>query len=135
MKVQTYKRIFSKDFDAEYQDLVDKLSLSINQGIEDLHLALSNRLTFSDNFQSKTIDVTVKVDESGVPSSELVIKLDSSFKPNGIIVISCRNTVNSSSYPTSAPFATWSATTNGVKIEHITGLIANSEYTLKVLII
>ena len=135
MKLASFKRIFSKDFPSESQDLVDKMSLSINPGIEDVHLALSNRLTFVDNFQAQIQDITVTVDSLGTPTSGLTIKItDPTLNISGIIIIGCRDTGNSTRYPTSAPFMSWTSGTNSIKVNNITGLIPDVAYAIRLLI-
>lgn len=135
MKLQSFKRIFSKDFKSEDQDLVDKLALSVNQGIEDVHLALANRLTFSENFKAQIQDITITVDSNGTPVSNTLIKVkDSSLNPSGLLIIGCRNLKNAQGYPSSAPFIFWTSTDVGLKINNITGLTANVEYSIRVLV-
>jgi hypothetical protein len=65
MKLPSFKRLFENDFDSSERNLVAKLALSLNQGIENLYLALSKRISLRDNIQCTVKDVQVTVDSNG----------------------------------------------------------------------
>jgi len=136
MKLPNFRRIITTDFSSEYQSLVDQLSVTINQGLEVLYSALNKRLTFDDNFQATVKDLDVVVNASGIPKVKTSFKQDSqveTLQVKGLLVVSVRNLTNSAGYPTSGVTISWTQTNDGVSIDHITGLIPDNTYRLRVI--
>ena len=132
MKIQSFKRIFKSDYDQEDQSLVEKLSYSINTGIEVINNALNRNISLADNILCSIRDVDVQVDANGYPISLTTYSLDFKGSIQGVIVIRADNLTNSAIYPTSSPFINFTQNTNGVKIDHVTGLIPNNIYRLRI---
>lgn len=136
MKLPNYKRLRVEDFNQDDKDLVNKLSLSINPGIEFLYLALNGRLTFTENFQTTIKDITLSVNVSGIPTVKTTFKLnDNSQRVIGAQVIYCQNLTNPNAYVTSAPFVSFTQTASGIQIDHVAGLIAGNVYQLRILML
>lgn len=132
MKIAGYKRVRKEDFPQEFQSVIESLSGTINDGIEQINTALQGRLDFKNNFYGDTKEIDIEVDSSGIPVSETVILKSFSTKTQGMQVVQATNLTNSSVYPTAAPFITFTDRQTGVLINHIAGLPANNIFRLKV---
>lgn len=137
MKLPSFRRLFKQDFEQQFQGFVDQLSPTVNTGTEILYDALNKKLNFRDNFQSTVKDITVEIDGSGKPKSATTINFDSGVtgRVDGVFVTVATNLTNSSTYPTGAPFVTFTPTENGISINHIAGLQPNNKYTLRLVIL
>lgn len=133
MRLQSFKRLFRNDFKPEEQDLIEKLSVTINIGFELLYEALNKKLTLSDNFLATEVDMTVELDSSGIPKTASTFSLDFTGRVRRVIVGNAINLTNSSTYPAGAPFISFSQTGNKVVIKHITGLQANNNWKISVI--
>lgn len=129
----SFRRIFSSDFDDQYKGLLDKLSGTINSGIEALYDALNNKLTFQDNFAATVAEFTVTVDSNGTPTGTSSFKLSNTQKVQGVFVIAAQDTSNTSLYPPGAVFVTGTPSSNSFIINNIRGLTAGREYRIKVI--
>ena len=136
MKLAGYKRIYENDFTAEDRELVRKLANSLNIGIENVYLALNNRLTLQDNIQGtfKVIDITL--DSSGIPTDTTGFQLDrqggTQVVPNvvGVMVLRVVNLTDTGVFPTATPLITFSQDNEFLKIDHISGLPAGYTFRL-----
>jgi len=129
MKLPGYKRLIKEDFKSEEQDLVNKLAFIVNSGFEPVYAALSKGLTITDNFNQQTQDIVVKVNAGGSPINTIQIRYLLKSSCIGITAINCTPA------PPSAPWITWEQTGNGlVAINKITGLVANTEYRVKLVL-
>lgn len=134
MKLPSYRRIFKTDYSNDYQELVEKLAVSINNGFDTLYDALNKKLNFADNINSTIAEFTVKVKEDGKPTKVTQFKLDTNqTSVQGVIVISCYD--EDSNPPPSAVFVGFTKNESSVNINYIKGLTANITYTIKVLAI
>lgn len=135
MNLQSYKRIYKQDFQQEDQNLVEKLSYSINSGFDIVYEALNKRLTFDDNFNSNIVTFNVTVNATGVPTLNGVFRTSVSGSITGLVVIKAVNQTNNKIYPTSSPFISFTQNSSNVTINNITGLQAANSYQITVLII
>lgn len=133
MRLPLFKRIFKSDYTPEQQGLIEKLSSSINIGMELIYDALNKKLTLIDNIASTVRDVVITSNVSGVPLTTTQFSLDLTTQVMGVQVIRAENLTNSSIYPSSGVFITYSQSGNNIIINHITGLQANNQYRLKVI--
>lgn len=132
MKLPGFKRLLGTDFEKQFQDLINQLSLSYNNPIDVLYQALNNNITLRDNIKSTVQDITVIVDSSGTPTSGAAFKLTLSGTVDGITVLSAKNQDNSNTYPTSGVFISGSQNSNVYTIANITGLQAGATYVLRI---
>ena len=125
MKLPSFKRLFKGDYDEKEQNLVDKMSYTINSGIEVLYEALNRRLNFTDNFNSSQHTLTVTVDSSGKPIQTTVFTSNISGSAVGILVLKAvAGTDTVPIFPTSAPFISYSQNNKGFTISNVKGLTA-----------
>jgi hypothetical protein len=133
MKLPNYRRIFSSDFDAQYKELLDKLSGTINSGVEVLYEALNGRLNFSDNFAATVTSFSVTVDSNGTPTGTTSFKLANTQKVTGLLIASCTDDNSSVLYPPGAPFISFTQSAQSITVNNIRGLTAGRSYTIGVI--
>lgn len=132
MKLPSFRRLFKGDYPEKEQGLVDRLSVSLNNGIDVLYNALNNNLSLADNVLCTVKDIQLKVDSSGNPAATSGFSVGFSGKALGVIVLRAVNQTNNSIYPTAAPFVSFSQTSSLITINNITGLQTGSTWLLTV---
>lgn len=136
MKLPSFKRLIKTDYKPEFQDLIETLGGSLNEGINALFNALNKRLTFQDNFACTVKDIIVKVDSNGIPTQGGSFNLDVQNLPvTGLLILRVQNLDNSASYITTTPFINFVQNGNSIIINNIAGLAANTNYRIRVLAI
>lgn len=131
-KLKSYSRIISSDYPDDQQPIVEKMGGQVNDGFDPLYSALSNRLTFEDNFLCTVRDVEVTLGASGVPLQRTSFSLSNNLPVRGVLVLAATNQTNAGVFPTGAPFITFQQNGNVLFIDHITGLVPNNRYIIKV---
>ena len=134
-KLNSYSRIISNDYDGDNQPLIEKLGAQINDGFSPLYSALSNRLTFEDNFLCTVREVEVTVGADGIPLTRTSFSLSNNLPVKGTLVVGLTNKTNAASYPTASPFVSYSQNANLLFIDNITGLVPNNRYIVKIIAI
>lgn len=132
MKIPSFKRLLSADFEKEYKKLIDQLSQTLNNGVEVLYNIQLNGISLRDNINCTVKDVIVTVDASGTPTQTSAFKLNNTNKVDGISIILALNQTNSSVYPISHPFITGVQGTGVYTIQNISGLQAGQSYLLRI---
>lgn len=133
MKIPGFKRLDKQNFSPEYRDLIDKLSFTVNNDIEVLYNVLNRNSSLKDNIHCTVKDVEVIVDSNGIPKNTASFQLDiANMRIMGCSVLRAINEDNSSIFPTSAPFVSFSQSSNIINLNHITGLQADQTYTLTI---
>lgn len=132
-RLPSLKRIYKADYPKEFQSLVDNLSLTINNGFDNLYNALNNRLTIRDNFLGSVKDVIVSVDSNGIPTSSTQFTVSSNGAIEGLQVIQAINLTNSIVYPTGGIFISYTQNGNSITINHVTGLPVNNQFSLRII--
>ena len=132
MRLPSFRRLYTGDYDKQFKSLVDTLSLSINNGIQSLYDALNNGLTIRDNMKATVRDVVLSVDATGAPVNTTTFSLDYSGVLDGVIVLSATNQTNANIYPISAPFISFTPLANSVTVNNVTGLQPGNTYSLRV---
>lgn len=130
MKLPSFKRLNTIDYENQFKKLVETLSVSLNIGIEALYEALNNEVTLKDNIACTVKNVTLRVDTNGKPLTTTSFVQDVEGKIYGIEVINAVNTTNTGVYPTGAPFVSWTQNNTIITITNVTGLQANNTYVL-----
>lgn len=134
MVLATFKRLFKGDYNAQYQDLVEQLSLTINNGFDNLYNLTVNRISLKDNISCTLKTVQISVDSSGNPVNPVVISLSQTTKVQGLTLLNLTNLVSSTTYPTSGVHVSFSVINSGVSISNVTGLLANNKYQMNIVI-
>ncbi len=135
MLLQSFKRIIKSDFADDEQDMIEKLSYSINQGFDNVLNTLNNNVSLANNVACTLRDFQVAVDSTGTPKKAVVMKLlNSQVKAIGSTVITSNNITNARRVPTSQPFITFSQNNDTIIISNISGLQVDDNYVLKVII-
>jgi len=131
-KLPSFRRIFKTDFQAEFQNMIETLSNNLNNGIEVLYDALNKKISLRDNIQCDVKDIEVTVSSTGIPKIATSFLLTNITKAEGLSVIRAMNLDNSSGFPTNGVFITFTQSTNNIIINHITGLVSDNRYSLRV---
>lgn len=132
MKLPLYRRIFKSDYSEDDQTLVEKMSVSINNGFDTLFELSNKKISLKDNVDCTVKTLTLAVDANGIPTTPTAFSLDTTSRIGGISVYRVDNLTNTQIYPTGAPFVSFSQTDRGVTINHITGLQPNYQWQISV---
>lgn len=132
MKIPLYRRIYKTDYSDESQPLVEKMALSINNGFDVLYDLANNKLTLVDNFNGTVKDITLILDSSGNPTDTNSISLNSGSRIIGVQVLKATNLSSNTTYPSNAPFVSFTQTERGLTINNVTGLQAGDKWQLTV---
>lgn len=130
MRLPSFKRLVTQDYDKDDQKLVDTLSSSLNGGIESLYETLNNNVSLSDNIKCTVKQVTLQVDSQGKPKVSTSFLLDIKGKIWGCSVVQAVNVTNPTTYPLGAPFISYTQNDTIVTITNVTGLQQNNTYVL-----
>lgn len=136
MKLPSYRRIITQDFDEDSQELVEQLGSNINDSFNTLYQLANKRTNFKDNIAAtvKTIQVTLNSD--GTPSALTKIALEVLNTPViGVLGLNPRNLTSPGSYPTGGITISYAQNGNDLIIQHITGLPPNQVWQLTVIAI
>jgi hypothetical protein len=131
MKLASYRRIITKDFATEDQELIEQLGSTINDSFNSVYSILNKRVNLTDNIAATVKEIIVIVDSDGIPTSLVRFTVDVPNVP--VVQVICgraRNITNPTTYPTAAPFISFTQNGNTVIINHITGLAANQQWRL-----
>jgi hypothetical protein len=134
MKLPGFRRLFTQDFPSDYKDLIDKLSTTLNNGIEFLYTLGNKNITLGDNVSCTVKDITVSVDSNGTPRTSTSFILDEAVKTRQVIglnILNIQNTTNSSNLPSYQPYVGWSQSGGAVIINKINGLPPSDTFLIK----
>lgn len=131
-KIDNIKRILKEDFPENSRETVDKMGYVINNFMEQVISAFNKNINF-DNLNQEIKDISVTVNGSGIPTIDTNFKNNLITKVKGIQVILAENQTNTTSYPTSCPFISFTENNKIVTIRHISGLQANNKYKLRII--
>lgn len=131
-KLKSYKRIITSDFKKEDQELVEQVGDSVNDAFNDVYFTLNGRVELTNNIACTVRLVEVTVGANGVPVNQTTFTLNNTQPVIGCQVIMAINQTNTASYPTGAPFISYTQLDQSLLINHITGLQPNQRYTLRI---
>lgn len=129
MKIQTPKKLRAEDFKSDQQDLVNKIAYVFNVFADEVYSVLNKGVDY-DNLNRQKVDIIVSINATGMIMNSPQIKTNLRGKIAGINVLNAIHTSSSTTYPTSAPFVSFTINGGILTILNITGLQANSEYKL-----
>jgi hypothetical protein len=131
-KLRSYRRIITSDYEKEQQPLVEKLADPVNDSFGELYFTLNGRVDLANNVYCTVRQVDIIVDANGIPVNRTSFGLNSTQPVIGCTVLQVINQTNSASYPTGAPFITFTQLDQSILINHITGLQPNQRYTIRI---
>ena len=133
--VPDIKRLRAEDFPEDQQELVSKLAFALNSFMDQTVALLDGNLD-SANIAREIKDINFTTDGSGAPSS-LPLKITTSLnrKPVGVICIKAENLTNTLTYPSGAPWVSWTLSGGVISITNITNLTAGEKWRLRLMII
>jgi hypothetical protein len=135
-KLSSYRTIYKQDFDPKYSDLVDSLSLTINDSFNEIYGALKNNITFSDNINATISTITVSVDSTGKVQKSTSFKTGTyQTSVKGLMVINAACTSSNFTFPNSGLFVDYVFNSGVVNLNYIKGLPANETFSLTILVI
>ena len=123
------KRITKEDFPSQYQDLIEKLSFPLNSHMEQVRNLFNKGIDF-DNLTRELITLTVQTNSTSQPINKLTFKSNLRNRLKGINVISANITSSNTSYPSQAPFISFSQDNSIIYINNIAGLAPETTYEL-----
>lgn len=113
----------------------EKLAIIYNRFNEETVEALTGQLDFN-NINQSLRTITVRVDANGTPITGDTFQNTLSAKTvQGIVCIRAQNIASPNEYATTTPLVSYTQASNIVTIRNITGLSANTEYLLTLLVI
>lgn len=130
-KVQT-KKINVNDFSIEARADISKLARSLNPFFDDVERALRKGLTVDDNLPFQYLAFTAEVDGSGTPKQKINLGFNLTNLKGCVIINAKAN--NNTSYPTAAPFASYTTVGSVLSITNIAGLPANTPFAITILL-
>lgn len=134
MKLPSFRRLFTQDFPAQYSELIEKLSTTLNNGIETLYNLGNKNITLSENVSCTVKDVIVSVSSSGIPLTTTSFILDEQVKTRqvtGLTVLRVENLSNVTNLPTHQPYVDWTQTNGSVIINRINGLPPTDNFRVR----
>lgn len=134
-KPPSIRRLRTEDFSPEDRQLIERISYSINDFLDQVVFLFTKGVDFTNlNQQLQTIDIVTN--SSGELPEAITIRTDLKTKVAGGMLIGLTNNTNSSILPTSQPFiSVVPVSTSQAQLQHISGLTANTEYTIKIMLI
>lgn len=133
-KAPDLKRISKEDFPAEYYELIDKLAFPLNSHMEQVRNLFQKGIDF-ENLTQELITLKVQTNENSKPITSLSFKSNLRNRVRGVVVISANITSSTLTYPSQAPFISFSQNNNIVTINNISGLAPETTYELLLLTI
>lgn len=133
-KVPELRRIVTEEFKEDQRELIDKLGVVLNLFMQQTIDALNGNLD-SVNIKQEYKDITVAVNSSGIPIQDTIMKSNIKGRVQGMEVVRAENLTNPGTFPTGGIFITWTVVNTLIRVQHITGLQANQQYTLRVKLI
>jgi hypothetical protein len=128
-KMQIPKKIRVEDFSGDNKEVIEKIAFMFNPFADEVYRLMDGNLDTT-NLNRQIVDVTVKFDNTGVLVAQPQIKVTTNGRIRGLNVISANNTINPDTYPSSAPFVSFTTNSNILTVLHVSGLQNNSEYKL-----
>lgn len=122
------------NFPEDSQDAMTVLAEIYNPLIDSLDTILNGNIDF-ENLKQTKFQIDVVVDSSGSPLIGNKVNLgNAKSQPSGFQVIRAQNLTNTTTYPTTQPYISYTPVGNGIiTFNNISGLQANNKYRLTVI--
>lgn len=128
------RKLVKEDFPQKYQDLIGSLGNVLNPALQSISIGLNNGLTIGDNLQATTVNITVTCDVNGNPINPTSFPSNLGSPTQHLLITRAYNLTNTNAYPTGAPFISWVDNGGQVSINNVTGLQANNQYSLRIIV-
>lgn len=128
-KLQIPKKLRTEDFNSDQQGLVSKIAFVFNVFADEVYNVLNKNVDY-DNLNRQLVNFSLTIDNSGNIINPPQVKVLLNGKIKGVNVINAINLINSSIYPSSAPYISWTINGEILSILNITGLQNNSQYSI-----
>lgn len=132
MKIPNFRRIFYTDYPQDQQPLIQKLSVTINNGFENPYNALQNNISLADNIACTVKQVTLTVDSTGTPTTATSFSVTTTGTLTGLTVMAATNQTTATVYPTGNPFISYTQNSQLITITNVAGLPANNSFLLTI---
>jgi len=127
-RIDEPRRLNVDEFPKESRQTIEMLAEYYNYAIEQITNAINGNLDY-DNLKKKIIELEFKTDSLGQPSPRLQFTADVGLV--GTKVIRADNQSNTTTYPITHPFISYSTSGNGIySINNIIGLRSSTKYRL-----
>lgn len=135
MRLSFLRRLVKEDFSQQYQDMVGKIASILNPALEQLNLCLQNNITWTDNFAATVITMAITVDANGIPTNPTTFLSKLPSQTQHCFVTRAVSVANpGTSFVTAAPFVDFVDNSGTVTVAHVTGLPANTTFTLTLIV-
>lgn len=128
-EVTNIKPLVKEDYPKEYQELIERLSFSLNPFMRQVVAAFNKNIDFN-NLAESLVTFEATVDSNGIPQSVIQIKIDPNKKIIGSYVVYTENLTDSTNLAGS-PFITYSTNRSILTVSHITGLVPQKKYNIR----
>ena len=128
--IQRPKRITSESVKPESRDAIDTVGSSVNNFMEEVYLSIMKGLTITDNLNMELKTITLTVDSNGIPTPTVTFKTIIKTRVQGLLCIRVL-----SGLPLNQPFLSFTENNGIVTLTHITGLTANTNYQIVILVL
>jgi hypothetical protein len=128
-KLEIPSKIRAENFKEEDRDVASKIGAIYNLFADELYSLLNKGLGY-DNLNRQIVTINVVIDASSKIVNPPAVKLNLIGGVKGIVCIGAICTSNNLLYPTSTPFISGTVNNNTLIIQNVTGLQANSQYSL-----
>jgi len=128
------RKLVKEDFPQKYQDLIGSLGNVLNPALQSISIALNKGLTIQDNLLASVVNITITVDSTGTPLNPITFPSNLGSPTQHLLITQAFNLTNTNAYPTGAPFITWVDNAGQVNINNVTGLQANNQYSLRIIV-
>ena len=130
-KLDNIRRILREDYEKKYHGMIDRLAFTLNRFMDQVAEQMNGNIDFA-NLDQDIVTFTITVNASGVPVGNNLFRINQA-NAVGFDVISAINKSDSTLFPTSAPFISFTGSGPIIKVKNISGLQANDKYELKVI--
>lgn len=132
MRLPGFKRINRQDFPPASQNIIERLGGLLNKPIEAINDIINGKLTLKDNVNCDIVTVTASVDSTGKPLGEVQINLSTTVSIVGLQVVKVECLTNSTTYPTSTPYISYTQRSGVLIVNNIAGLPIGNKFKLTV---
>lgn len=129
-KIERPKRINEQDVSKESREAVAAVGDAINLFMEQVYTAMNKRVTISENLNMEYKQFKITVDISGNPVKTVKFNSNLVTRVYGMQVVRAFGGI-----PTNQPFITFVDNSGLITIQNVSGLVADTEYTLVVLLL